>query len=87
MNGLKEDISPKSIGEVVKKFKPMPNSTFKVAMMIIIADIFLVIEVLAVEDWRVFILKQWRTEMNRIGTTAMVRTNNIVSRFVLSVFS
>lgn len=50
MNGLKEDISPKSIGEVVKKFKPMPNSTFKVAMMIIIADIFLVIEVLAVED-------------------------------------
>lgn len=57
MNGLKEDISLKSIGEVVKKFKLMLNSIFKVVMMIIIVDIFFVIEVLVVEDWRVFILK------------------------------
>lgn len=57
MNGLKEDISLKSIGEVVKKFKLMLNSIFKVVMMMIIVDIFFVIEVLVVEDWRVFILK------------------------------
>lgn len=50
MNGLKEDISLKSIGEVVKKFKLMLNSIFKLVMMMIIVDIFFVIEVLVVED-------------------------------------